>query len=433
MSKLALLGGTPVRTSPFPEYVTIGEEEKRAVMGVLDGTILSSFLATWSPQFYGGERVQTLERAWEAAFGVKHAVSVNSATSGLYAAVGAAGVGPGDEVIVSPYTMSASATAALVYGGIPVFADIDPDTYCISPATIAPRITPRTKAIIAVDIFGHPADMEGIMALAQEHGLVVIEDAAQAPGASLNGRPAGTLGHMGVFSLNYHKTIHCGEGGVVVTNDERLAERLQLIRNHAEVVVKNKGVDDITNMVGFNYRMTEIEAAIAGEQLKKLDRLVARRREVAERLRAGLAGLPGLTLPVVKPGVEHGWYLFVMRYDAAALQLSRERFVAAVRAEGAPLVPGYVEPIYLQPVYQKRQAFGREGFPFTLADKSVSYGRGLCPVTERMHFGDVVFTNICHAGTADSDADDFVACVRKVVESAAELRDQDGTAAGARG
>ncbi len=423
MSKLALLGGTPVRTRPFPDYVTIGEEEKRAVMAVLDSTVLSRFLGTWSPDFYGGPQVQALERAWEVYFGVKHAISVNSATSGLYAAVGAAGVGPGDEVIVSPYTMTASAAAAVVYGGIPVFADIDPETFCITPETIRRCITPRTRAIIVVDLFGHPADMDGIMALAAEHGLTVIEDAAQAPGASLHGRPAGTLGHMGVFSLNYHKTIHCGEGGVVVTDDPRLAERLQLIRNHGEVVVKAKGVEDIVNLVGFNYRMTEIEAAIAAEQLKKLKGLVARRREVAAMLTERLAGLPGITLPVVRPGVEHGWYLFTMRFDAAKAGVSRVRFVEAVRAEGVPLAAGYVEPIYLEPMYQKRIAFGRDGFPFTYPGYTgeVSYRRGICPVVERMHFEEVIFTNACHAGIGEEEVDDLAAAFRKVLAHGAEL------------
>jgi dTDP-4-amino-4,6-dideoxygalactose transaminase len=427
MSKLALLGGTPVRTRPFPDYVTIGEEEKRAVMSVLDSTVLSRFLGTWSPDFYGGPKVQTLERAWEDYFGVRHAVSVNSATSGLYAAVGAAGIGPGDEVIVSPYTMTASAAAAVVYGGIPVFADIDPETFCITPESIRHCITPRTRAIVVVDIFGHPADMDGIMALAVEHGLVVIEDAAQAPGATLNGRFAGTLGHMGVFSLNYHKTIHCGEGGVVVTDDARLAERLQLIRNHGEVVVKSKGVEDIVNMVGFNYRMTEIEAAIAAEQLKKLKGLVGKRREAAAGLLEKLAGLPGITLPVIKPGVEHGWYLFTMRFDAAQAGVSRTRFVEAVKAEGVPLVAGYVEPIYLEPMYQRRIAFGRDGFPFTYPGYAgqVSYERGICPVVERMHFKEVVFTNACHAGIGEGEVDDLASAFRKVLEHAGELTQGD--------
>ncbi|MBF0164652.1 MAG: DegT/DnrJ/EryC1/StrS family aminotransferase [Magnetococcales bacterium] len=430
MSVLALLGGKPVRSEPFPEYRTIGEEEKQAVLRVLESGVLSGFLGTWSPGFYGGPMVRQLERAWEQAFGVKHAVSVNSATSGLYAAVGAAGIGPGDEVIVSPYTMIASASAALIYSGIPVFADIDPETFCISPETIRARLTPRTRAIIVVDIFGHPADMEGIMALAEERGLIVIEDAAQAPGATLNGRLAGTLGHMGVFSLNYHKTIHCGEGGVVVTNDPRLAERLQLIRNHGEVVAGSKGVTDLINLVGFNYRMTEIEAAIASEQLKKLDQLVAGRRAVVARLLERLSGLPGITLPVVRPGVEHGWYLLTMRFDAARAGISRRRFVEAVQAEGVPLVEGYVKPIYLEPLYQQRIAFGSQGFPFTLAGGATErpdYAPGLCPVAERMHFQEVIFTNACHAGIGAREIEDLALAFRKVLEHASELTRDPGS------
>ena len=155
MSKLAINGGTPVRSTPFPRYNTIGEEEKRAVLAVLDTGVLSGFLGTWSPGFFGGTNVQKLERDWEAFFGVKHAVTVNSATSGLYAAVGAAGVGPGDEVIVSPYTMTASASAAVVYGAVPVFADIDEDTFCITPASIRERLSPYTKAIVVVDLLGY--------------------------------------------------------------------------------------------------------------------------------------------------------------------------------------------------------------------------------------------------------------------------------------
>lgn len=424
MAKLALLGGSPVRNKAFPAYQTIGEEEKQAVLEVLDSGVLSQFLGTWSPDFFGGVRVQQLERAWEAYFGVKHAVSVNSATSGLNAAVGAAGVGPGDEVIVSPYTMSASAVAALVYGGIPVFADIDPQTFCISAETIRPKITSRTRAIIVVDIFGYPADMDPIMALAEEFGLVVIEDCAQAPGARYKDRLAGTLAHMGVFSLNYHKTIHCGEGGIVVTDDSRLAERLQLIRNHAEVVVKNKGVEDIVNMIGFNYRMTEIEAAIAGEQLKKLPALLSPRIRAARYFDARLSKLPGLTAPFVAPDVIHGYYLYTMKYDARVIGIPRQRFVDAVKAEGVPLVAGYVEPIYLQPLYQQRIGYGRDGFPFTYPGYkgTIDYRRGLCPVTERMHFEEVIYTSLCHANLSEGDLRDVGDAFEKVVTHADELR-----------
>src|SRR5438105_8235151 len=181
-AKLAVTGGTPAARKPFADYNTIGDEEKRAVAEVLDSGVLSKFVGTWSEEFFGGPRVQMLERAWENFFGVKHAVSMNSATSGLIAAVGAAGIGPGDEVIVSPYTMSASATCVLFYGAIPVFADIEPESFCISADTIEPLISPRTKAIIVVDLFGQTAEMRPIMELARNRGLIVIEDAAQAPG-----------------------------------------------------------------------------------------------------------------------------------------------------------------------------------------------------------------------------------------------------------
>jgi len=424
MAILAINGGRPVRDTPFPDYVTIGEEEKRAVIEVLDGKVLSQFLGTWSPDFYGGRRVQALERAWESYFGVKHAVSVNSATSGLYAAVGAAGVGPGDEVIVSPYTMSASATAALVYGAIPVFADIDQDTFCLSPQSIRSLITPYTKAIIVVDIFGHPAAMNEIMDIAKEHNIVVIEDAAQAPGAKYHGRYAGTLAHMGVFSLNYHKTIHCGEGGIVVTDDADLAERLQLIRNHGEAVVKGKGVNNIVNMVGFNYRMTEIEAAIASEQLKKLENLVQKRNDAADFLGEKLLKFPGITPPKVMPSIKHGYYVYPIRYDSEKIGIPRDVFVAAVNAEGIPFAAGYVEPLYLQPMYQKRIAFGYDGFPFTYSGYKgkVSYERGICPVTERMHYHELIYTNVCHANTTESDLEDVITAIDKVLSNLAHTQ-----------
>ncbi|WP_028451357.1 DegT/DnrJ/EryC1/StrS family aminotransferase [Chitinilyticum aquatile] len=412
--KLAIEGGNPVRTTSMPLYNTLGEEERAAVNAVLDRGILSQFLGTWSPDFYGGPCVQALERAWEAHFGIAHAVSMNSATSALYAAVGAAGVSPGDEVIVSPYTMSASAAAALVYGGIPVFADIDPDTFCISPATIAARITSQTKAIIVVDIFGHPADFDGIMALAHEHGLVVIEDCAQAPGASYHDRPAGTLADIGVYSLNYHKTIHCGEGGVAVTDDPALAERLQLIRNHGEVVVKGKGVENLVNMVGFNYRMTEIEAAIAGEQLKKLPALVAKRQQNADYLRSCMAELAGIAQPLVQEGCTHGYYVYAMKFDSAKFGVPREEFVAAVCAEGIPLRQGYVEPLYLQPLYQQRIAFGAHGYPFTEARNMLDYSRGSCPVAERMYSTELLLGDFCHSALTVDDLDDISKSIRKV-------------------
>lgn len=423
MSKLAIHGGRPVIDSPLPAYHTLGPEETRAVLEVMEGGSLSSYLAVAGEFFEGGAGVRQLEAEWAQYFGVAHAVALNSATSALYAAMGAAGVGPGDEVVVSPYTMAASATCAMIYNAVPVFADVDPETFCISPDTIKAVLTPRTKAIVVVDILGHPAEMEGIMALAREHGLVVVEDAAQAYGASLNGRPAGTMGHIGVFSLNYHKTIQCGEGGVAVTDDPELALRLKLIRNHAEVVAEDTHVANLVDLVGFNFRMTELEAAIARQQLRKVAALAAQRQANAARLTQALNGLEGLIPPVVRPGASHGYYLYALRCDQERLGVSRAAFVAALRAEGLPAVEGYVKPIYLSPIYQERIAYGMTGCPFAcpLYQGSVSYAKGLCPVCERLHYQELFFTNAIHAGLGPEQIDLVAEAIRKVHRLRAEL------------
>ncbi len=297
MPELAIKGGKPVRTKFFPPYNTIGKEEKEAVLKVLDSGNLSQFLGAWGSDFLGGPTVRRFEEAWCKAIGISHSVSVNSNTSGLFAAMGACNIQPGDEVIVSPYTMSASAIAPMVYGGIPVFADIDSDSFCLDPKSIESKITPYTKAILVVHIFGHPADMDTIMEIAKKYQLKVVEDCAQAPMGKYKGKYVGTIGDIGVFSLNYHKHIHTGEGGVIVTNNKELAEKLQLIRNHGENVVEAKGETDLTNMVGYNYRMTEVEAAIGIEQLKKLPSLLERRLENAEFLHHSLGSIHGLSSP----------------------------------------------------------------------------------------------------------------------------------------
>ncbi|MBT6230762.1 MAG: DegT/DnrJ/EryC1/StrS family aminotransferase, partial [Candidatus Scalindua sp.] len=240
-AELAINGGKPVRVKPWLDNFTTSEEEKQAVLRVMDSGYLSLFEGSHTPDapfsFKGGPEVQALENEWSDYYDVKHSVSVNSATSGLYAAIGALEIGYGDEVIVSPYTMSACAIAPLIYGAIPVFADVELESGSLDPKSISERVTPRTKAILVVHQFGIPADMDAIMAIAKEHGLKVIEDCAQAHGAKYKDRYVGTIGDIGVFSLNVNKTIQTGEGGVCITNDDDLAYRLQLIRNHGEAVV----------------------------------------------------------------------------------------------------------------------------------------------------------------------------------------------------
>jgi len=426
--KLAVNGGTPVRTEPFPAYRTIGSEEKAAVMEVLDSGVLSRYLGCWHDDFLGGPQVRELEKEWAKFFGTRHAVTVNSCTSGLYCAVGAAGIEPGEEIIVSPYTMSASATAPLVYNAVPVFADIEEDCYCLNPDSIKQRITPATKAIIIVDIFGLPYDAEAVNAIAEEHGLVVIEDCAQAPGAKYKERFAGTLGDMGVFSLNYHKHIHSGEGGVVVTDDDELAERLRLIRNHAEAVVEKMGRKNLVNMIGFNYRMTEMEAAVARCQLKKLPGLLAERQKNCEYLITNLADIPVITPPKIREECEHAFYVFASKFDSESAGVSRETFVNAVKAElpvtelregeGVLISCGYVKPLYLSPMFQEKTAYGSEHYPFR---KKHDYSKGICPVAERMHFSDLFSHELMRPGMTEKDLDDVITAFHKVWKHRDEL------------
>ncbi len=432
MKRLAINGGEKLRKAPFPAYNTIGVQEEEAALRVLRSGKLSSYLGTWHDDFFGGTEVQGLERAWEKFFNVKHAISVNSATSGLYAAVGAAGIGPGDEVIVSAYTMSASATAALVYGAIPVFADIEEEYYCLDINSIKCKITPKTKAIIVVDIFGQVYDIEAINALAEQHDLIVIEDAAQAPGAMHKEKFAGTLGDMGIFSLNYHKHIHSGEGGVIVTDDDTLADRLRLIRNHAEAVLSARGIKDrseLVNMVGFNYRMTEIEAAIAHEQLKKLPSLLSERIDNTLYLNERLSEIPCLRETRTRPDSKHVFYVHALQFDPDIAGMHRNTFIDAVKAElpktllrdesDVLLSYGYVKPLYLQPLYQERIGFGKEGFPFN--QSSVSYHPGLCPVTEKMHNDLLVTHEFMRPGMQRTDMDDVVSAFEKVWKHRDEL------------
>jgi dTDP-4-amino-4,6-dideoxygalactose transaminase len=429
---LALLGGPKTRTEAFPKRRTMGEAERQAALAVLDSDDLSSFLGAASPFFWGGTQVKALEAAWARRTGYAYAISVNSWTSGLYAALGAIGLGPGDEVICTPYSMSATATTVLHWGGIPVFADIDPRTFNLDPAKIEALITPRTKAIMVAHIFGLPADMDGIAAVAKAHGLRVIEDGAQSPVAHYRGKHVGALVDIGGFSLNYHKHIHTGEGGIIVTNDEDLAKRCALIRNHGENAATSIGITDGVNVLGHNLRLTELQAAIGLAQLDRVDGYVEHRQRLAAHLAAGLARFPFLEAAYVPAESTHAYYVYPIKLDAAKLGISRRAFIAAVNAElpePGPTDPpvlagGYVQPLYWNDMYQRRLALGAGGFPFNLAPPGwPSYERGICPVVERMHLEEMIVLSLIREPLETADIDALLEAIAKVAAARELLAD----------
>lgn len=416
-SKLAIDGGEPIIKTTFPRYNTIGNEEIQAANRVLESGKLSGFIGAEGEGFNGGEEVKNLEKEVEDFFKVKHCISVNSWTSGLISAVGSIGVEPGEEIIVTPWTMVASATAILHWNAIPVFVDIDEKSFNIDPSKIENAITERTKAILYADIFGQSGNIEEIMEIARKYNLKVISDTAQSPGALYKGQFAGTLSDIGGFSLNYHKHIHCGEGGLVVTNNDNLAKKVRLIRNHGEAVIKSEIPEYLSNIIGHNFRLGEIEAAIAREQLKKLSNYVQSRQQAAKRLRNGLQNLNGMRLPIISKGCTHVYYVFGIVLTDKSLYEKREKIAHALKAEGVPALGIGYQNIHLNPMFRQRIAYGTNSFPWkglTKGDSTVSYKDGICPKAERLHKKTFLGIGLCHHLYTNEEVDLIIDCFHKV-------------------
>ena len=392
MEKLAILGGTPIRTKNFEYKAPIGVEEKNAVMQLMDSKVLSGFFQN----FEGGEKVQEFEKLWAKYFNIEDAIAVNSGTSALHTAIAAAGIGPGDEVIVSSYSFTASAASIVMNNAIPIFCDIDPITFNIDVSKIESLITERTKAIIPVHLFGQPAEMDSIMALSKNYNLIVIEDSCQAPGTKYKGKLTGTIGHMGVFSTVETKNIVTGEGGVIVSNDKNLAYRCRLIRNHGEAYMEGKPRDYLANMLGYNFRPTEFQAVIGIEQLKKLNNINDDKNLLANYLINNLKGIKGVTLPGSSENKDIIHHLLCLQYDEVSTGVSRNSYIEALNAEGVQVTKGYPRPMYMNPIFTEKIAFGLNGCPFTcsLYGKDIHYGLGLCPVSEAVCDKAIFITHI---------------------------------------
>ncbi len=415
--KLAILGGDMVREKPFPPHPIIGQEEIAAVTDVLKSGQLSTFIAQPGEQFLGGKKIKQFEREFAERFGIKYAVAFNSATAGLHAAIVACGVKAGEEVIVPPYTFTSTATCALMHNAIPVFVDIDPDIFCLDPAQIEKAITPRTRAIIPVHLFGNAADMDGIVTIAEKYSLRVIEDCAQAPGATYRGRFIGTMGSCGVFSFQETKNVMTAEGGMLITGNEEIAEIARMVRNHGEVILESQKERTYrSDILGWNYRMTELEAALGIAQLRKLDELNQKRIELADYLSERLTGIDGLTPPIIRRWVKHVYYAYPLKYDEVKVGIPRELFVKALAAEGIPFGAGYVRPLYLNPIYHERKPFIYDYF-----GKNISYDKGICPITERLHERELILTLVCRPPATLADMDDVARAIEKILANKNEL------------
>ena len=400
---LAIDGGTPVRTGralPSPLEAsgrTIGVEEEAAVLRVLRSGMLSG---VW------GTEVAALTEEFAALIGSRHAVACSSGTAAVHLAVAAVDPEPGDEIIVPPISDMGSVTPIIAQNAVPVFADVDPLTGNVDPDAVNALIGPRTRAVVAVHLFGKPAPVARLRELTDRAGIVLIEDCAQAylapvrPGGPLTG----TVGQLGCFSLQQYKHITTGDGGLVSTDDPELALRL---RRFADKGWPRETGERAYLSFALNYRMTELVGAVARAQLRKLPAVVARRRAGAAAVAGRLAGLPGLGLPP-DDGDHVYWYfpLLLDGLDEAGLQ----RYAAALSAEGVPALAGYLaRPLYAEPVLRTPLTYGSSGYP--LAGRE--YPDGLCPVAEDLVYRRLVVVPWNENFTA-ADVDDIAAAVAKV-------------------
>lgn len=410
-SALAIHGGTPVRSTPLPHaYIgagMYGEEEKRAVMEVLDRQ--SPF------RYYGPDpawKVTAFERGLAAMTGSAYALGVSSGTAALIVALKALGIGPGDKVILPANTFLASAGAVVAAGAVPVFADID-DSLNIDPDEIDRLADGETKAVMPVHILGNPCRMDRVMAAAQRHGLHVVEDAAQACGASYRGQAVGSIGDIGCFSLQMNKLITTGEGGAVVTDNPVWYERA--VRYHDHGMFRERegflGMQPESEpFLGQNYRMTEIAGAIADEQLKKLERMIAAMRIMKRRIKQEIAGIAGLRFRTICDDAgDAASAIMLLLPGPAKAQLFRE----ALQAENIACSYLYGgRPVYMLPQLFRQRTVDPGGFPFNRLADRVVYAEGMCPVAEALLPCNAVIS--LSPLFAERDAEDIVTAIRKV-------------------
>lgn len=395
MEKLAINGGAPIRASKICYgRQWIEEDDIKAVEDVLRSDFITC-----------GPKIDELERELCRFTGAKYAVMVNSGTSALHCACIAAGIGPGDEVITTPLTFAASANCALYCGAKPVFADIDTETYNIDPLSIREHITENTKAVVAVDYTGQAVKIDEIRQLCKEYDLIFIEDAAHSIGTKYKGKQVGSLADMTTFSFHPVKTITGGEGGAILTNDEKLYKKLALARTHGITHDSSLMSEEQKEgpwyyeqiSLGYNYRLTDFQAALILSQLGKIDRFAKRRKEIVQRYDEAFSSVPEIFVQKEIPESDTCRHLYVIRLNLNMLTCTRREFFDAMSAENIQCQVHYI-PVYWFPYYRE-----------------LGYDRGLCPNAEKVYSG--IMSLPLYPKMTDKDVEDVICAVKKVVDN----------------
>ena len=370
-NRLAIEGGRPVIEEPVPRPVRWDDRERRR---------LAEMIGQPSLFYWNGPQTELLLERFRRHYPLEFAMACSSGTAALHVAVLAAGIGPGDEVITSPITDMGTVTGILYQQGVPVFADLEADRYNLDPRDVERRISPKTKAILAVHLAGNPCAMEELRTLAERHGLFLIEDCAQAWGASCRGRPVGTMGDLACFSLNDFKHIGCGDGGIVATANPDLGSRLQRSAD--------KGYDRVAGIrapefLAPNYRISEPQAAVAAVQMERMPEITERRRILGDLLTESLRGVPGILWHRVDPDDGCTYWFYMLRLEPSAFRVDRDRFVEAVAAEGVPASAGYIpSPLYRYPLFQNRNFFNGRWPIREMGLTEMDYRKVSCPEAE---------------------------------------------------
>lgn len=391
LEKPAIAGGTPVRdTKIFYGHQHLDDSDYQAVLDVLKSDYLTC-----------GPKIGELEKKLCEITGAKYAVAVSNGTAALHIACLAAGIGEGDEVITTPITFAASANCALYCGARPVFADINERTYNIDPESVRAHVTERTRAVVAVDYTGQSTQLDELLEICREYGLLLITDGAHSIGTKYKGRPTGSIADMTTFSFHPVKTVTAGEGGAVLTNDEKLYERLSLFRAHGitrDPALMSREPDGPWYYeqvdLGYNYRMTDIQAGLLISQLNKLEMFRARRREIVKKYDEAFSKLPQVIVQEEIPESDTTRHLYILRIDPDRLTIDRKQFFEALGAENVCCNVHYI-PVYYFPHYQK-----------------LGYQKGLCPKAEKLY--EEIISLPLYYGMSDQDVDDVIAAVEKI-------------------